>query len=342
MAMLKRFKQLDRRSVLGTIGAGVMSFSPFMSHGQSITGSPLVFALFPVRSDTEKLLSDWAPLFALLSRALGRPVKGVVREEAAIVSGLKSGEIHLAWIGNVSALSMVQQDAGAVFARISTEAGGDEYSSLLVVSANSPLKSLDDVLLQADTLDAAFGKPTSFSGYAVPRYYAMVRSRIKVEPGRFFKSVRYGSHKENMEAVATGAVHVATTNSDELLLLGRRDPGAPRRLRTVWTSPPIPQSPLVWGRALAPADRARVERFFWQMNVERPEFAAALRPIKLAGFSRSSNKQLIRILDVQMFMDMEASMVAGKTHVERRIRMEEVAKRSSGIELKLKYENNTF
>ena len=66
---------------------------------------------------------------------------------------------------------MVDRSDGSVFAQTTAADGTDGYYSLLVVNKESPLKSVDDVLKNAEAgLRFSNGDPNSTSGFLVPGY----------------------------------------------------------------------------------------------------------------------------------------------------------------------------
>ncbi|MES2941647.1 MAG: phosphate/phosphite/phosphonate ABC transporter substrate-binding protein [Pseudomonadota bacterium] len=329
-----------RRAFLGWAGAAACVACPKVAFAafpaQAASQVPLVFGLFPAR-DPKKMLTDWQPLFELLSKEIGRPVEGRVADETELVAGIKAGIVDIAWMGNVPALALVEEGAGAVFARILSERGEAAYSSILVASAAGPVSSLKDALRLAPTLNVAFGEKRSFSGYAVPRYYALVRSGVRQDPGLVFKTMQYGSHRQNMASVATGKVQLATSNSEEYRLLQEKDAREAAKLRVVWRSVDLPQSPLVWSARLPREMRARVSRFFWSMDASTGQLPDALKAIRLGGFQKSSNRQLIPVVDVQMFLEMELAMQGLQTQAQRKTVLADISRRSSRIEMQLKF-----
>jgi ABC-type phosphate/phosphonate transport system substrate-binding protein len=73
--------------------------------------------------------------------------------------------------------------------------------------------------------------------------------------------VRSGSHKDNLKAVLNSEVDVATYNSEGLDLLKTEAPADFNKLRVIWTSPMIPNDPLLYRKDLSPALKNKLEEF---------------------------------------------------------------------------------
>ena len=70
----------------------------------------------------------------------------------------------------------------------------------------------------------------------------------------------------------------------------------------IWTSPEIPQSPLVWSNSLPLPVKRQVRRFVTGYGKSsEAERKVLLQVNELSGFRKSSNRQLITISDLEMF-----------------------------------------
>ena len=300
----------------------------------------LRFGLFTAR-DKEKMLADWKPFMTLLSTAIGREVEAFAATEGEIVAAFKDGAVDLAWLGNVPALDLVESGVGAVFAQVVTKDGESGYSSIMAAGSASPLQSLDDVIERAPKLRLAIGEKKSVSGYLVPLYYAFAKRRIN-DPTKVFRAVASGSSRQNLVSVSRGEADVGISNTEEIRFLAVTQPDVVKKLKVIWTSPEIPQSPLVWSTRLPPDLRRKVQDFCTAFGTKGPDQAAALRMINLSGFKRSKNQQLVPIADIQMFLEWQrVNNLAGVSPEERQRHVEAIAKRGSKLELLLKIGSGT-
>ena len=157
---------------------------------------------------------------------------------------MRFGKVDVAWTGNKGAMGMVDRSGGEIFAQAISAGGESGYYSLLIVNKDSSLKTLDDVLSHAKDLTFSNGDPNSTSGNLVPGYYIFAKRDL--DPRKIFKRTLNGSHEANAMAVANGKADVATFNSSSMKRLTGTHPDVAEKLRVVWTSPVIPDNPMVW------------------------------------------------------------------------------------------------
>ncbi len=210
--------------------------------------APLVFGLLPTESSTDAE-RRWQPLMEHLAEVTGRPVKALkVVDYAALVEALRFGKADLAYLGP-KAYVMARERAGVQpLAQEVPLKGEPNYRGLIVAKGDSPLQTVDD--LAGKTF--AFVDPNSTSGYLVPLVH-FVEER-GVEPEAFFGEVRYaGSHQAVLLQVRLGHVDAGATNNLDLARAIEGGDVNEGEVRTLWTSEPIPGSPIVARKDLDPA-----------------------------------------------------------------------------------------
>ena len=296
----------------------------------------LVFALITPRA-ADQTRANWSPFVDRLAAALAVPVHlRTFSDQAELVAAFQHGEVDLGWMGNGPALEIVESNAGAVFAQMVTKEGSTGFNSVLVVPADSPLASLADALREARHLHFADGDPKSASGHLVPSYFAFQKHGVN-DVRAIFKRVSNGSHQGNLKAVAQGEADIATANNEELQFFARDFPGLSKKLRVIWESPLIPQSPLVWKTSLAPALRRRILQFTTTFGAQPDERRVLERLNNLSGFRQSSNRQLVTVADLEMFKARQAiNNDPALSAAERAKRIEATIQRGSRLDLKLK------
>ncbi len=207
----------------------------------------LVFGLLPTESSTDAE-RRWAPLMEHLGEVTGRTVKPLkVVDYAALVEALRFGKADLAYLGP-KAYVLAKERAGVEpLAQEIPLSGEPSYRGLIVAKADSPATSLDD--LKGQTF--AFVDPNSTSGYLVPLVH-FVEER-STEPEAFFGEVRYaGSHQAVLLQVRLGHVAAGATNDLDLARAIEGGDVNADELKTLWTSEPIPGSPIVARKDLDP------------------------------------------------------------------------------------------
>lgn len=324
-----------RRQLL-TLGLA-MAAQVCAAQGDPPSAAPLVFGIITPRA-AEQMKESWRPFAERLGKHLKVPVElRAFAEPSELVGAFRKGEIDLAWMGNAPALEVVESGTGAVFAQGVNKQGSAGYTSILIAPRSSRLRSLSDVMQQAKTLRFGDGDLKSTSGHLVPYYFAFQKNGVN-DIGALFKTVSHASHQKNLTMVAQDEVDVATANSEELVLFARDFPALAQRVRVIWESPLIPQSPLLWKTSLPNELRKRILAFtvnFGGKDVEQRRILEQLN--SLSGFRQSNNRQLVSVADIEMFKARQA-INNDKTLVaeDRAQRIDAVIRRGSRLDLLLK------
>jgi phosphonate transport system substrate-binding protein len=264
--------------------------------------SEIKFGIFATEA-WETLRPNWEPFLAAQSAATGLRVSAYYAPTyEALVDALSRNEVQIAWLGNKSAIEAAGRANSEVFAQIAKKDGETAYYSQLIVHADSPLQTMEDVLKCDRSLNFGMGDPGSTSGYLAPATYLFAAESI--DPKTCFKSVQIAGHEANAIAVAGRKADIATFNSDEFERLTAAKPDLVKQIRVIWTSPPLPLDPLVWRKDLDPSVKIKLCKFFLSYGrLGTPDENAAARAVlsKLlwAPFHPSSNDQLltVRILE---------------------------------------------
>ncbi len=287
----------------------------------------------------ERTREDWTPFLDDLSRALKMPVKlRIGQNQKEVAADMIERRADIAWLGNSPALEVVEAGAGEVFASMVRIDGSTGYRSVIITHANSPLKTVADLLDKSRQLSFAAGDPRSTSGYVVPNYYVFARN--KEQPEQVFRKIIPGNHQENALRVARGEADAGTCNDSELAVVRQRFPVEAEKLRVLWQSAEIPESPMLWRRTLDPQLQARLRRFFTEYGTRSAQEQENLKRINgLKRFRASSNRQLLAIADIEMFnartqVDRDPKLSLD----ERGARHQEIVKRAVRLETALRYD----
>ena len=141
----------------------------------------------PDEAPTE-LQRKFRPLGEYLKKETGLEVLFIpVTDYAAVVEGLASNKLDLAWLGGFTFVQARIRTSGGVVP-IVQRAEDAKFTSRFIVPIESPAKTLAD--LKGKTF--AFGAPSSTSGSLMPRFYLL---QAGIDPERDFKSVAFsGAH----------------------------------------------------------------------------------------------------------------------------------------------------
>ncbi len=185
----------------------------------------------PDEAPTE-LQRKFKPLGDYLQKETGLTVQFTpVTDYAAVVEGLATGKIDLAWLGGFTFVqARLRTDGGAV--PIVQRAEDEKFTSKFIVPTDSKAKTLAD--LKGKTF--AFGSPSSTSGHLMPRHFLL---KAGIDPEKDFPTVAFsGAHDATVAFVASGRAEAGVLNAsvmDKLIESG--NPNA-ARVRVLETTPP--------------------------------------------------------------------------------------------------------
>lgn len=250
---------------------------------------------------TQNLKQDWDPLIKDMEKQTGMKVTPFFAPDyAGIIEGMRFNKVHLAWLGNKSAMEAVDRASAEVFAQMVNADGSQGYYSHLIVHKDSPHNTVEDVLKNGKSMSFGNGDPNSTSGFLVPGFYVFAKN--KIDPKTYFKVSRGANHEANALAVANKQVDVATNNSENLEKIQSRYPEKFNNIKIVWTSPLIALDPLVMRKDMSAANKAKIKQFFYSYGkTDAREKEVLMKISKLSGFKESSNSQLLPIRQLDLF-----------------------------------------
>ena len=184
----------------------------------------------PDESPTE-LQRKFRPLGEYLKKETGQEVLFIpVTDYAAVVEGLASRKIDLAWLGGFTFVQARLRSEGQVVP-IVQRAEDEKFTSRFIVPVDSPIKTVAD--LKGHTF--TFGAPSSTSGSLMPRYFLQQQGIV---PERDFKTVAFsGAHDATVAFVASGRAEAGVLNASVMdKLVEAKNPNA-AKVRVLATTP---------------------------------------------------------------------------------------------------------
>jgi len=185
----------------------------------------------PDEAPTE-LQRKFKPLGDYLKQATGLDVQFVpVTDYAAVVEGLATNKLDLAWLGGFTYVQARLRTHGGVVP-IVQRAEDAKFTSRFIVPTNSTAKTLAD--LKGKTF--AFGAPSSTSGSLMPRYFLL---QAGIDPERDFKSVAFsGAHDATVAFVAAGRAEAGVLNASVMDKLVESKNANVEKVRVLAITPP--------------------------------------------------------------------------------------------------------
>ncbi len=212
---------------LAALATGLAASSPALAQLPGV----LRVSAIPDEAPTE-LQRKFKPLGEYLKKETGLEVLFIpVTDYAAVVEGLASNKLDLAWLGGFTFVQARIRTSGGVVP-IVQRAEDATFTSRFIVPLDSTAKTLAD--LKGKTF--AFGAPSSTSGSLMPRYYLL---QAGIDPERDFKSVAFsGAHDATVAFVAAGRAEAGVLNASVLdKLVENKNPNA-AKVRVLSITPP--------------------------------------------------------------------------------------------------------
>ena len=247
----------------------------------------------------------WAPFLADMSKATGLTVQPFFGANySALIEAMRFKQTELGWFTNQSGLEAVRRSGGAVFARTSKPSGPDGYQSVIIVRKGSGM-TLERLLKCDHSLNMAMGDAKSTSGTLAPMTYLFAPRNIT--PSACFKTVRNANHETNLFAVAMGQVDAATNNTQSIArLASKTDANAKQtidNIQVIWTSPTIPEDPMIWRKDLDPTTKAKIERFIFSYGTgdgpEAERQRKVLAGIESGPFKHADDSHLLPVREME-------------------------------------------
>jgi phosphonate transport system substrate-binding protein len=288
------------RRQLGVSGAAALGLAACNREPSAEAPGELTFSILPT-APAASLLKNWQPVLDDMAKATGLKIKPFIPSNyTVLIEAMRFKQTDAGWFSNESGLEAVRRANGEVFARTLGPGGVNGYQSLLIVNAKSDI-TLDRIKKCDRTLSFGQADVISTSGYVAP--IAFYFGPNNIQPEKCFATVRTTNHAANLLAVANGTLDVATNNSASLML--NRQSGRPEadKVKAIWTSPTLPEDPIIWRKDLDPAVKEKLRQFFiTYARGDTPDAArqrANLRPLAIGGFEAADNNHLLIVRDVE-------------------------------------------
>lgn len=214
--------------------------------------APLRFAVGPFQPTAGDTRRAFAPFFAHLAAALGRPHElAVTTDWAGIAVALGSGQTDCAWMGPWGYVLARARARAEALATVLYQ-GRPTYQAIIIGRPDLTIARFPE---DARGMSISFADAGSTSGWLIPHHWFMTRG---IDPRSFFRYRDGASHAANVISVASGQVDLATDfdrNLAAMMAAGRVREG---QVRVVWRSDPLPNDALAVRRDLDPGLKAAI------------------------------------------------------------------------------------
>ena len=221
----------------------------------ALAADALSIGLIPAE-DSQAMIESSRQVLDQLRDQMGMPVKPFVATDYnGVIEALRAKKLDVAYLGPFSyvlASSMANVEAFAV--AVTKKTGQSAYKSVIIARKDSGITKPADLKGR----NFAFVDPTSASGHLFPKAGLM---RTGIDPDTFFGRVIFsGSHDASILAVANKKVDAAAVADRILASAIAKGQVKSEDIQIVWSSDPIPESPMVWRKDLDPARKAKLQQ----------------------------------------------------------------------------------
>lgn len=181
-------------------------------------------------------------LTAFLEKRLGIPVELVkTTGYGSVIEAMRAKKLDIASLGPFGYL-IGHEKTGLRPLVVSGYPSGvpHSYHALMVVPAESPLRSIDDVKRSAKTLTFAWTDPASTTGHLIPRAY--LESEGLVPEQAFNRTLFTNSHTTSILSAKAAKVDLAAIDGNALEKMERDGRIASGDVRVIWKSEPVTAS----------------------------------------------------------------------------------------------------
>jgi phosphonate transport system substrate-binding protein len=240
---------------------------------QQSGGNPSVirYAFAPSEEEMQDNSERAELMSKYLTAQLHIPVEIIkVSGYAPTIEAMHTGKVDIATFGPLGYI-IASQKAGA---EAIVASGGPDgklgtYNSIIAVPKSSPLQSIADLKAHAKSLTFMFVDPASTSGYLIPRAYLQT---IGINPDTDFGKVVFaGSQLAAILTIKAGKIDAGSVMEEilipRLIALGKLAPGD---LRILWTSDPIPHSPICVRSSLPAPLKEKIQQALLEIPQKDP------------------------------------------------------------------------
>ena len=242
-----------RRTALGA--ALVLTVCAGLPQHVSAQPRALTIGLIPAE-DSQAMIESSRQVLDALQQQLGMPVKPFVATDYnGVIEALRAKKLDVAYLGPFSyvlASSVAEVEAFSV--AVTKKTGQSAYRSVILARKDSGLRSVAELKGR----NFAFVDPSSASGHLFPKAGLQ---QTGLDPDTYFGRVVFsGSHDASILAVANRKVDAAAVADRIFNSAVAKGTVKQDDFVVLWSSRPIPESPMVWRKDLDPALKEKLAK----------------------------------------------------------------------------------
>ncbi len=293
---------INRRMLVAALAPlALLACSPESSKPQE---KVLRFSILSTEN-TANQTQKWKPFLDDMAKETGLKIEPFYASNyTALIEAMRFKQSDAGWFSNQSGMEAVRRGGGEVFAK-STHPGGKQGYNALIITKRGSGVTLDKLLACGKRYSFGMGDAKSTSGTLAPLTYLF--GPRDIDPQTCFSNLRSAKHEANLLSVANGLLDAATYNTNDLERMQRRnDPKADAVLEQVevlWTSPKLPEDPIVWRKDLDPEIKAKLKSFMLGYGVgddtDAERERKVLTDLNFGVFQAANDDHLIPVREME-------------------------------------------
>lgn len=210
-------------------------------------------------TNPEATREAWLPFVIDIGKKLGVETEVYTASQTDTVNAFRDGKIDVIWLSSSASIDAVTNANAEAFALYYNINGTNGYKGVVITRVDTGIKTLEEALTPGK-YNYASGAKTSTSGYVLPQYFLF--GKRNTTPEQLFKSVIYGGHFPNLDALMAKKVEVAVNNTSDLATFQARTPEAKDKIVVLWESPLVPNDVLMYRKDISAPVKKWLSDFF--------------------------------------------------------------------------------
>ena len=250
-------------------------------------------ALLP-DENASTLIQNAQPLKKYLEATLKKEIEIIVTTDySSMIEAMRFGRIEVAYFGPFSYVLAKSRATEIEPFAVGIERGKPFYQSILIATANGPVKDLADIKGRA----FAFGDQASTSSHLAPRSLLAKNGLIG---GADYKPVHLGQHDAVARAVANGQVPAGALSEAIFRSLVETNRIDPTKVKQLALSENIPNYPMTLQGYLKPEVKDAIKKAF--LELKDPEI---LKLFRIDGLAPATDKDYDVLRDMAKILNLD-------------------------------------
>jgi phosphonate transport system substrate-binding protein len=284
---------MNRRSLLtaALVASALISAGPALA--DKTNPGKLRVALLP-DENASTLIQNAQPLKKYLEQTLKKEIEIIVTTDySSMIEAMRFGRIEVAYFGPFSYVLAKSRAPEIEPFAVGVEKGKPDYQSILIATANGPVKELKDIKGRP----FAFGDQASTSSHLAPRAHL---AKIGLIGETDYKVVHLGKHDAVARAVANGQVPAGALSEPIFRSLVETNKIDPTKVRQLALSDNIPNYPMTLQGYLKPEVKDAIKKAF--LELKDPEI---LKLFRIDGLAPATDKNYDVLRDMAKILNLD-------------------------------------